>query len=179
MKAVRKSLAEMFPSDPLIPEMEAACARKAVAYGVYLKCRWWRLMWEHNASNGKHLRAYFRNPAWPAKALELCLKYHVPTPTWVLEWATDLAHERADAPTPKNWDTARSVERAASAIAEAMYTKPPPRRSPLDTVRKLAEAAKLNSDDARRLRTALLEVNDAIGFPRTAVKKRAPKTGKN
>jgi len=163
----------MFPGDPLLAEMEAACNREHVAYAVYMKCQQWRLLWQHEDGAKKHLRAFLRNPEWPTKALTLCAARGIPAPTWVLEWAVDLANGLAKASNVKNKDTAKRIERALNEISEAMYTTPPPQ------LRRLDEAANLNDQDARRLRKALLEVNDAIGIPRAATKTRGRKTGKN
>lgn len=151
-------LATMFPDDPMLPAMADACERDDLAFAVYLRCEWLRAMWTHPRGETKHLRAFLRNPAWPARALEACHRYAVPAPAWVTAWTMDLSTRRVDPPRPADHQRASRLDAALAVMAA-------PSRG-LPAADQVAEGIALNAEDANRMRHALELFLDSLGMPR-------------
>ena len=165
-------LATMFPGDPMLPAMVAACERDDIALAVYMKCEWLQALWTHPRCEEKHIRAFLRNPAWPARALELCHRYAVPAPGWVNCWAVDLAEARGKPPSASDFSRAKRVDKAFQVMSE-------PARGE-HAKKQITDALKINENDARRLCVALDQFLDSLGFParngRISIRKVGKKT---
>lgn len=151
-------LAAMFPGDPMLPALAAACERDDRAFAIYLRCEWLRALWTHPRGETKHLRAFLRNPAWPARALELCHRYAIPAPAWVNAWAVDVTTGKATPPRAADHKRADRVGAALSVMAS------PSRGLPLED--QVASALAYNVSDANRMRSALDAFLDSLGMPR-------------
>lgn len=165
-------LAAMFPDDPMLPAMVAACERDDRAYAVYLRCKWLHALWTHPRGDTKQVRKFLRNPVWPARALALChspvardlltgeaVRYEpVPAPSWVTAWTVDLSTGRAKPP------GAADHQRAARVISAVGSMASPKRGLPMAD--QVAIALALNATDASRMSARLNEFLDTLDMPR-------------
>ncbi|MGH8086334.1 MAG: hypothetical protein ACREPV_13845 [Lysobacter sp.] len=117
MTTITEALDAMFPSDPLIPAMVSACDRDPASFAVYCKCEGWRRFWDH-PSTDKNLAAYLRNPEWPRRAVDLCRRYGVPTPTWAAAWAVAVALNETRRPSNKDLERAELLDAVLVEITE-------------------------------------------------------------
>lgn len=79
-------VAALFPDDPHLPAMAAACERDDLALAVYLRVDLFRHLWTHERRQEKDLHAFLDNGAWPAMAVDACLARGLPVPTWCADW---------------------------------------------------------------------------------------------
>jgi hypothetical protein len=103
-------VAALFPDDPHLPALVAACERDDLALAVYLGTDLFRHLWTHERRHQKDLRAFLNNGAWPAMAADACLERGLPLPAWCADWLRKVVSGESAPP------DSRDRQRAAHAL---------------------------------------------------------------
>jgi hypothetical protein len=128
-------VAALFPDDPHLPALVAACERDDLALAVYLGTDLFRHLWTHERRHQKDLRAFLNNGAWPAMAADACLARGLPLPAWCAEWLRQVLAGEAAPPDSRDrqrvvlarrlWNEVTAPEQSPAPGDDERRSRPP------------------------------------------------------
>jgi hypothetical protein len=134
-RTTAERVAALFPDDPHLPALIAACERDDLALAFYSRTALYRHLWMHPRCRQPDLRAFLRNGAWPAMAADACLARGLPLPSWCAEWLREVLEGKAAPPDYRDrqraavalrlWNEATAPEQSPASGDDERRSRPP------------------------------------------------------